>query len=243
MPKATFHNLSAEKRARIIDAALDEFAIHPLQSASVNRVVKAAGIAKGSFYQYFDGLEDLYRYLVFDHGAELKMAAFKQAGPPPEGDLFDSLAWYGQQGLRWGLENPRLAAAAAHVRGTTVHPSMAPLAREVMLRSRAGLKHLLAEGQAKGAVRADLDLDAAVVLADVVFRHGFDEVFQARFGVDMLKLCAEPGSVGPFTDDDLAGAVHAVIDMLRRGLGTQQPAPESGRLDLDGMAERFKAVE
>ena len=64
MPKETFFNLSADKRKLIEKVAIEEFANNGLRSASVNAIVNKAGIAKGSFYQYFENLEDLYNYIL-----------------------------------------------------------------------------------------------------------------------------------------------------------------------------------
>lgn len=64
MPKQTFYNLSEEKRQNFINTALEEFALYDYNSASLNRIVDLAGIAKGSIYQYFENKRDLYQYLV-----------------------------------------------------------------------------------------------------------------------------------------------------------------------------------
>jgi len=64
MPKDTFFHLSQEKRSLIEEVAIEEFAENSLQSASVNAIVNNAGIAKGSFYQYFENLEDLYKHIL-----------------------------------------------------------------------------------------------------------------------------------------------------------------------------------
>ncbi|GAB6190014.1 TetR/AcrR family transcriptional regulator [Marinitoga arctica] len=64
MPKQTFFNLPEEKRKRIIDAAIKEFSIYSFSKSSVNRIVKNSGIAKGSFYQYFEDKKDLYKYII-----------------------------------------------------------------------------------------------------------------------------------------------------------------------------------
>ena len=48
MASTTFDNLPAEKRERIIELALAEFAEHPYALASLSRIVERAGIAKGS---------------------------------------------------------------------------------------------------------------------------------------------------------------------------------------------------
>lgn len=66
MPSSTFFRLPEEKRQRLLDAARAEFTRVPLHNISINRIVQAAAIPRGSFYQYFTGKEDLYRYLMTD---------------------------------------------------------------------------------------------------------------------------------------------------------------------------------
>lgn len=64
MPKQTFFNLPDGKRHTLIEAAQKEFSQVPLMKASVANIIKMAGIPRGSFYQYFENLEDLYSYLL-----------------------------------------------------------------------------------------------------------------------------------------------------------------------------------
>lgn len=62
MVHQTFYNLPEEKRERIVNAAIGEFSAYPYLETNINRIVAAAKIPKGSFYQYFDGKDDLYKY-------------------------------------------------------------------------------------------------------------------------------------------------------------------------------------
>ena len=64
MPTKTYHNLPEEKRLKVEKAAIAEFAANPLQSASINAIVSEAGIAKGSFYQYFENINDLHAHIL-----------------------------------------------------------------------------------------------------------------------------------------------------------------------------------
>jgi len=64
MPKQTFLNLPDDKQKRILECAIDEFAEKGYRAASISCIVKTAGIAKGSFYQYFEDKEDLYGFVV-----------------------------------------------------------------------------------------------------------------------------------------------------------------------------------
>jgi len=57
-------NMDEEKRARIINSAIDEFAKYPYEKASTNNIVKNAGISKGLLFHYFGSKKDLYEKLV-----------------------------------------------------------------------------------------------------------------------------------------------------------------------------------
>ncbi len=64
MHKNTFDKLSEEKKRAIKDAFYKEFSLNLFDNASVSRVVKQLGIAKGSIYQYFENKLSLYLYLM-----------------------------------------------------------------------------------------------------------------------------------------------------------------------------------
>lgn len=64
MPTKTFLNLSKEKRLRILRSAKKEFSRVPLEKAIIANIVKNADIPRGSFYQYFENIDDLFIYLM-----------------------------------------------------------------------------------------------------------------------------------------------------------------------------------
>ncbi len=64
MARARFDNLDPERQETILAAAADEFATHGYAAASLNRIIEAADISKGSLYYYFDDKADLFRSVV-----------------------------------------------------------------------------------------------------------------------------------------------------------------------------------
>lgn len=64
MPKKTFENLDADKRDQFVNGFLREFTLYKYDDASISRVLKQLGLAKGSFYQYFENKQDLFNYLI-----------------------------------------------------------------------------------------------------------------------------------------------------------------------------------
>lgn len=67
MPSKTFLNLKDEKKKKLLAAAKKEFTRVRFSEASINQIIKEAGISRGSFYMYFEGKEDLYAYLLSKH--------------------------------------------------------------------------------------------------------------------------------------------------------------------------------
>ncbi|HSL43824.1 MAG TPA: TetR/AcrR family transcriptional regulator [Anaerolineales bacterium] len=115
MPKQTFFNLPEEKRETIVNAAVDEFAEYGLENASTNRIVKNSGIAKGSFYQYFEDKQDVFIYLLSVLEKE-KMDFFKGMHPPSSNmDTFEYFRWMIKAGMEFNSAYPRMTQAVSRV--------------------------------------------------------------------------------------------------------------------------------
>ena len=89
MCKETFLRLPEEKRARVLNAAWDEFTAVSFAKASVNRIIRAAGIPRGSFYQYFEDKSDLFHYLMTRVHAEMT-EQYRKLLQEADGNLFRS---------------------------------------------------------------------------------------------------------------------------------------------------------
>ena len=90
MPKQTFFNLPVDKRQTLIEAAEKEFSRVPLMKASISNIIKMAGIPRGSFYQYFENIEDLYFYLL-DKETKNSKEYFISLLKKHNGDIIDAV--------------------------------------------------------------------------------------------------------------------------------------------------------
>lgn len=61
-----FEGLKEEKKKRILEVAIEEFAVNGYDKASTNAIVKKAGISKGILFHYFGSKKNLFLYL-FDY--------------------------------------------------------------------------------------------------------------------------------------------------------------------------------
>lgn len=59
-----FNRISEEKRNRIFDAAINEFAEHGFESTNINNIAQNAGVSIGSMYKYFKNKEELYLAII-----------------------------------------------------------------------------------------------------------------------------------------------------------------------------------
>ncbi len=88
MPTDTFNKLPEEKKLKIVIAAKKEFARVSLKEASIKNIVEDAGIARGSFYQYFDSKEDLLQYLLKERAEEMNRN-LENTLNKTKGDIFE----------------------------------------------------------------------------------------------------------------------------------------------------------
>lgn len=65
MPKQTFYNLTDEKKKKIFDSLRKLFKNKSIFEVSVKEIVDDLEIARGSFYQYFEDLNDAY-FMILD---------------------------------------------------------------------------------------------------------------------------------------------------------------------------------
>lgn len=89
MPTNTFFKLSKEKQNNIIEASLKEFKRVLLRDASINKIIKDANIPRGSFYNYFEDINDLYIYSIYKYRKKF-INLFKQSLNNKQGDLVET---------------------------------------------------------------------------------------------------------------------------------------------------------
>jgi TetR/AcrR family transcriptional regulator len=85
---------ATDSRARILDAALTEFAAHGLAGARTDRIAQSAGVNKALLYYYFDSKENLYVAALEMISAKIRdrtLAVFLREASPGERVLRSAL--------------------------------------------------------------------------------------------------------------------------------------------------------
>ena len=106
MPEEVFFNLNEEKKERIINAAMIEFATHGYENSSTNRIVKECGISKGSLFKYFKSKEELYFYLIEIIFAEMSKEIETWITKISKDDICQRVIDFCTLEMLWYVENP-----------------------------------------------------------------------------------------------------------------------------------------
>lgn len=220
MPKETFFNLPDAKREAITEIAIEEFAEHAYGDVSISRIVARAGIAKGSFYQYFDDKDDLYGYLL-QLIVERKRAMFSLDHPDPQHvGVFEYLRWIAANGARFEQANPKLSRLAYRAFSANTMPQsfQAISQRE----TKAFYRRLVALGQTQGDISSAINADLAASIFDLVL-SSLSQILASY----MVEPQTQELVDGPLFDQpEIIRLYRQAIDILEHGL---RAAPGAAR--------------
>lgn len=165
--KATFDNISQEKRERIINAATTEFALKGFDNANINNIAKKADVSVGSLYKYFENKQDLFLTIIHYNISTIE-------------DLLETLAvsdedilLKAEQIIRtiqsYSKQNP-LIIKLYNVMTSENNPRFASqFAYEMESMSARIYRVAIEEGKKTGDVRSDIDSAFAAYLLDSLF--------------------------------------------------------------------------
>lgn len=206
----TFHNLKAEKQQRVLTAALDEFATYGFQGASVNRIVRTLGIAKGSLFQYFGTKQGLFEQ-VFTHGVErFKEPLRSVREQTSELPFYERLHAVLLAGVGFIRKHPLIYRMYLKMLYQENMPLREKLLSEVRLSSARFLRPLVTQAIEREELPQSTDPDMALFLMDAVF----DRFLQATAQQHLDCGCG----IHQADDEALHRAVDDIVHFLRFGL-------------------------
>ena len=210
----TFEKLEDEKKHRILDTAIDEFADHGFRQASLNRMVQRLGIAKGSIFQYFGNKEGLFRF-IFNHAVDLVRHSLRQVKQETvETDFFERIRRSLLAGIRFIGRHPRVYRIYLKMIFQEDFPLRAEFLQQVHLFSAEYLKPLVESGMERGDLRPGLNVDMAVFFLDALM----DRFLQAHC-VSFLDAGA---GLYQASEKVMEAKVEEFIRLIRDGMGVYE---------------------
>ncbi len=188
-----------DSNAELFRAALNAFSQQSFEAASLNDIIRNAGLNKGSFYYRFYDKMDLYLSLLYRLGME-KLELFRQYDDENAAcDFFESVKKKALLGLRFARMEPRYHAFSRRIRAedaalrNTIWECFGGTTQDV-------LTDMIESGKASGRLRKDISTQLA---ADV-----FSTLLER---IDLM--------ISPDTDDEtIIAQVEELITVLRDGI-------------------------
>lgn len=181
MPTDTFFRLPTEKRQRIFQAAITEFASHSYKEASINRIIKEAQIPRGSFYQYFDGKEDLF-FHIFEQISKEKVELYQNYPIDEDAGFMDTILAVTPAILKWIDTKPlyyQIGMRLNEEDGLWNQDlfSHFPDGRQLLI-------SMLKKDQDRGLIRGDVDLALVAQIYLSISRQVLKEYYEGSNGQD-----------------------------------------------------------
>jgi len=209
LPEQTFFNLPEKKRKRIINAAVDEFAGHSFNEASIAAVIEKAGIPRGSFYQYFEDLKDLYQYML-KLSMEKKLIYFETfLIKSKEFDTMKLLRKLYRAGIKFAEENPGLAEM-----GSNFFKEEDRFKEEMFRGLESQIKEFYRKIIVRGVKRGEIDNCVDIeVLIQMLY----------RFNIYLIDDYLNKHNIGFLSDfDDFFSMVDKVLYILEHGISNNK---------------------
>ncbi len=216
MPKETYFNLDEQKRSKIFKVALKEFAVNDYNSASINNIVKEAGISKGSMYQYFDNKKDLYFYLL-DEAGEKKLDYIKNNTKDSQKDFFEMIKAMHLEGAKFDLTNPRYSKLIINAMHESLPKELGNISVELKKRSDQFFEGYIIEAQKNNKLRSDIDSQFLSFLVSRLSMSLIDYVTE-QYDFSYRELIEKNINKMPISDDELAAILDDFIAVFKSGL-------------------------
>ncbi len=211
VPTKVFKNLPEEKQRRIIEEAVREFAFYGFNGASINRLVKNLGIAKGSIFQYFGSKEGLFK-AVFEHCMNSVKDIFRSIKyQSNNSSFFDKIKETILTSIKFARTYPEIYQLYLKMIFQEDFPLRKEYLKQIHMFSSSYLKDLVTEGINKGELRSNLDKHSTVLFLDALL----DRFVQSH----VVEFWDAGTGIYSASDDKLLQYIDELIQFLKIGLG------------------------
>jgi len=220
MPLKTFMNLDEKRQKEIIDTCLKEFALRNYNEVSLSKIIEKLGLAKGSFYRYFESKRDLYEYLI-EYAKKLNVGLFEKTMKDPGNDIFEAWSRFYFQAAKLDNEYPVFGGFGYKVSQERDNVVLGDVALKSKMKGLEVLRGIFEEQQKKGNIRKDLDVDQMIYILLQV-QEGVMDYLALKFKIDFNKNIANGKPLFSIPEDTLQKELDGFARILREGIGTER---------------------
>ncbi|MBX2906024.1 MAG: TetR/AcrR family transcriptional regulator [Taibaiella sp.] len=212
----TFENLPIERKVEIINACLEEFALHDYDVASLSNIVARLGLAKGSFYRYFDSKKSLYLFLL-NHCIDTRIQHDAHIIDRGEQDFFELMVQHFAAKISYDKKFPLQSAFLFNVMNEKNNDELGNIQSDSRRKVLNVIKGMVAEWKKRGELRTDVDIDT---MAFIVLNTQFSifDYITITYGIDIRKNIRERRVLHDIPEDVLMNVCRQFVDLLKNGI-------------------------
>ena len=177
-----------ERRAAIVEAAMEEFIARGFAATRLDDIAKRAGVAKGTIYLHFKDKESMFEELV--RIVIVPVVARLTALPPPTGSVRDLVEAFASNFLKEVIGTRRGDLVRLIVAEGPRFPAVADFYyREVVSRGIAAMRALIELGIARGEIRQkDLARYPQILVAPAMIAVIWQSLFARHAPLDAQEM-------------------------------------------------------
>ncbi|TWB91227.1 TetR family transcriptional regulator [Bradyrhizobium macuxiense] len=187
-PPANRAEKSAERRAAIVEAAMDEFIARGFAATRLDDVAKRAGVAKGTLYLYFKDKESMFEELI--RTALVPLISRMTALPTITGPVRDAVEGFAETFIREVVSTRRGDIIRLIVSEGPRFPAIADFYfREVVSKGLTGMKALVQLAITRGEIKhRELGEFPQLVVAPAIVAVIWQSLFARHAPLDGLAM-------------------------------------------------------
>ena len=178
--KDTFDKTTEDRRQKVIEVAIEEFASKGYSATSINDISKKANISIGAMYSYFASKEDLFLSIV--NSADILMEKILKDISDGSEDIFDCIEKMLKTSRKFALDYPQLNQIYLDITTQALSHMSVRLSSELERVTPKLLANLIQQAKNDGKITKNLDERVASYCIDNIFM-----MYQFSFSSDYYK--------------------------------------------------------
>ena len=182
---------SFERKNELLEAAINEFTQKNYKNASLNTIIKSAGISKGTFYYHFPDKEALY-LLLLETANKTKWKFIKNhrkeiSREAEQNDIFEEFKIQAQMGMEFASRFPqyhRLSRMFVREKGNIIYDNAKS---KLNLNTQSMMGEIVKRAMENGELNPRFSEDFSAKILTHLFMN-FDEVFQEEEDFHLEKM-------------------------------------------------------
>ena len=165
--KAAFDKIPKEKRERILNVAIKEFADNGFENTSIQQIAKKAGISVGSIYKYFENKETMFSMVVHEGMSSLEGLLMSLADSSE--DILVKAEKIIRELLKYSRKNPELIKLYCQLTTSDNSEFLNGISQRIEAVSASIYTVTISKAQETGDVRDDINPAFFAFLLDNIF--------------------------------------------------------------------------